>query len=79
MSPALELSLANAVWGGALFTMARLADDAAKMRLARALRKWALKEFAIDALTQETCFNRKKFEELERFRASGWQMFDGIA
>lgn len=76
LTPELELSLANAVWGGSLFTMARLSSDSAKMRLVRALRKWALKEFGIDAMTGVTCFNREKYEELERFRASGWQMFN---
>lgn len=72
MTPELELSLANAVWGGVLFTMDKLTEDAAKMRLIRALRKWALKDFGIDALGPGTCFSAEKLARLEKFRQSDW-------
>lgn len=65
-----SVSLANAVWGGCLFTFERLHTVEARNMLFDILKNEKLSEFQIDRLTKDNCLNAKNYEKLQKFISS---------
>lgn len=64
----LSVPLANAVWGGCLFSFNRFNSEEARKLLFEELKKTAMAEFEIDKLNEETCYNKDNYALLEKLR-----------
>lgn len=64
----ISVPLANAVWGGCIFSFGRFNTMEAKRELFQELKKNAMEEFGIDKLDEHTCYNKNNFALLKKMR-----------
>ena len=64
----LSVPLANAVWGGCVFSFGRFSSVEAQRELFEELKKSAMHELGIDRLDESTCYNKNNYALLKKMR-----------